>query len=135
MGIQAYVPLPDWEEHSRYFGAATSPSTPSRTSIAAPQGPLLRPYRRGRGPGPRLYLTAAHAAMPVPLKPQCTPSDQGRHLHRSFAEAYSGPGAQVPVDAAYAKALRKRQVWVEPLFAEGKPWHGLRRFRWRRYGA
>ena len=29
----------------------------------------------------------------------------------------------------YAKALRKRQVWVEPLFAEGKQWHGLRRFR------
>jgi hypothetical protein len=33
---------------------------------------------------------------------------------------------------AYAKALRKRQVWVEPLFAEAKAWHGLRRFRLRR---
>ena len=31
----------------------------------------------------------------------------------------------------YAKALRKRQVWVEPLFAEAKDWHGLRRFRLR----
>ena len=30
------------------------------------------------------------------------------------------------------KALRKRQVWVEPLFAEGKDWHGMRRFRLRR---
>ncbi len=30
-----------------------------------------------------------------------------------------------------AKALRKRQVWVEPLFAEAKDWHGLRRFRLR----
>jgi hypothetical protein len=27
--------------------------------------------------------------------------------------------------------LRKRQVWVEPLFAEAKAWHGLRRFRLR----
>jgi hypothetical protein len=34
--------------------------------------------------------------------------------------------------AAYKKALRKRQVWVEPLFAEGKDWHGMRRFRLRR---
>jgi hypothetical protein len=24
--------------------------------------------------------------------------------------------------------MRKRQVWVEPLFAEAKDWHGLRRF-------
>ena len=33
--------------------------------------------------------------------------------------------------AAYRKAMRKRQVWVEPLFGEGKAWHGLRRFRLR----
>ncbi len=32
---------------------------------------------------------------------------------------------------AYRKALRKRQVWVEPLFAEAKDWHGSRRFRLR----
>ena len=31
----------------------------------------------------------------------------------------------------YAKAMRKRRVWVEPLFAEAKAWHGLRRFRLR----
>jgi hypothetical protein len=27
--------------------------------------------------------------------------------------------------------VRKRQVWVEPLFAEAKEWHGLRRLRLR----
>src|SRR5437762_6502446 len=32
----------------------------------------------------------------------------------------------------YHKAMRKRSVWVEPLFAEGKQWHGMRRFRLRR---
>ena len=32
---------------------------------------------------------------------------------------------------AYKKAIRKRQVWVEPLFAEAKEWHGLRRLRLR----
>jgi hypothetical protein len=31
----------------------------------------------------------------------------------------------------YAKAMRKRKVWVEPLFAEAKDWHGLRRSRLR----
>jgi hypothetical protein len=33
---------------------------------------------------------------------------------------------------AYEKALRKRKVWVEPLFAGAKEWNGLRRFRLRR---
>jgi hypothetical protein len=28
--------------------------------------------------------------------------------------------------------MRKRKVWVEPLFAEGKAWHGMSRFRLRR---
>jgi hypothetical protein len=32
---------------------------------------------------------------------------------------------------AYRKALRKRAVWVEPLFAEAKEWHGFGRFRLR----
>ena len=31
----------------------------------------------------------------------------------------------------YQKAIRKRKVWIEPLFAEGKLWHGMRRFRVR----
>ena len=35
------------------------------------------------------------------------------------------------VTEAYKKAMCKRQVWVEPLFAEAKVWHGLRRFRRR----
>ena len=33
---------------------------------------------------------------------------------------------------SYEKALRKRRVWVEPLFGEAKDWHGMRRFRLRR---
>jgi hypothetical protein len=31
----------------------------------------------------------------------------------------------------YAKATRRQTVRVEPLFAEAKEWHGLRRFRLR----
>jgi hypothetical protein len=32
---------------------------------------------------------------------------------------------------AYQKAMRKRQVWVEPKFAELKQWHQGRKFRLR----
>lgn len=31
----------------------------------------------------------------------------------------------------YEKAMRKRKVWVEPMFAEANDWHGMRRFRLR----
>lgn len=27
--------------------------------------------------------------------------------------------------------MRKRQVWVEPLFGEAKQWHQMVQFRWR----
>jgi hypothetical protein len=33
---------------------------------------------------------------------------------------------------AYKKAMRKRQVWVEPLFGESKQWHQMRWLRLRR---
>ena len=32
---------------------------------------------------------------------------------------------------ACQRAIRKRRIWVEPLFAEAKTLHGLRRFRLR----
>jgi Transposase DDE domain len=31
----------------------------------------------------------------------------------------------------FPPGVRKRAVWVEPLFGEAKDWHGLRRFRLR----
>ena len=52
-------------------------------------------------------------------------------MHRSFYEEYLDRVRGYHATEAYKKALRKRQVWVEPLFAEAKLWHGLRRFRLR----
>jgi hypothetical protein len=52
-------------------------------------------------------------------------------VHRSFYAAYLEKVRGYHATEAYQKAMRKRQVWVEPLFAEAKGWHGLRRFRLR----
>ena len=52
-------------------------------------------------------------------------------MHRSFYEEYLDTVRGYHATEAYKKAIRKRQVWVEPLFAEAKLWHGLRRFRRR----
>jgi hypothetical protein len=61
----------------------------------------------------------------------CTDSANGRQVKRSFDEAYLERVRGYHATEPFAKAMHKRQVWVEPLFAEAKEWHGLRRFRLR----
>jgi len=46
-------------------------------------------------------------------------------LHAAFLERVRG----YHETEAYKKAMRKRKVWVEPLFGEAKQWHGLRQDR------
>ena len=65
------------------------------------------------------------------MKDECTRSTQGRLVSRSVHAEYVDRVRGYHGTAAYEKALRKRNVWVEPLFAQAKPWHGLRRFRLR----
>jgi Transposase DDE domain len=77
------------------------------------------------------YSAEAATCNACPLKAQCTPSDQGRQVHRSFHASYLERVRSYHQTHAYQKAMRKRKVWVEPLFAEAKDWHGLRRFRLR----
>jgi hypothetical protein len=56
---------------------------------------------------------------------------KGRIFTRSFDEPYLDRVRGYHETAAYRKAMRKRSVWVEPLFGEAKDWHGLKRFRLR----
>jgi hypothetical protein len=67
-----------------------------------------------------------------PLKAECTPSPYGRQVHRSFHADYLERVKGYDQTEAYQRALRKRKVWVEPLFGEAKEWYGMRRFRLRR---
>lgn len=77
------------------------------------------------------YQAPAATCNTCPCKDRCTTSDQGRQVRRQFDEEYLDRVHAYGGTASYEKALRKRGVWVEPLFAEAKDWHGLRRFRLR----
>jgi Transposase DDE domain len=66
------------------------------------------------------------------LRPDCTTSEPGRQILGHFQEEYVDRVKSCRGTFPFEKALRKRRVWVEPLFAEAKDWHGLRRFRLRR---
>ena len=78
------------------------------------------------------YRADAESCNACPLKAECTPGGSGRVLMRSFDEELLERVRAYRQSAPYEKALRKRKVWVEPMFAEAKEWHGMRRFRLRR---
>lgn len=66
------------------------------------------------------------------MKAQCTDSLSGRAIRCSWFQEEIDRVKGYWETPAYAKAMRKRQVWVEPMFAEAKQWHHLRQFRLRR---
>jgi hypothetical protein len=66
------------------------------------------------------------------LKPGCTTNKNGRSLRRRPGDEYVDLVRAYMQTESYLRAIRKRKVWIEPLFAEGKLWHGMGRFRTRR---
>ena len=79
----------------------------------------------------RVYEAPAAACAICSLRAHCTTSPRGRRIGRSLDESSLKRVRGYHETEAYAKAMRKRKVWVEPLFAEAKDWHGVRRFRLR----
>ena len=130
-GIRAYVPLPNFDERTPYFGASHFTYDPERDEHRCPQGQPLRRLKAKYTEEVVVYRADAATCNGCPLKAQCTASNHGRQVRRSFHAEYLDRVRGYHETAAYQKAMRKRQVWVEPLFGEAKDWHGLRRFRLR----
>ena len=131
-GIRAYSPLPDWEHQTPYFGPSKFTYDAVHDHYLCPQGQPLHPFRREYTAQKVEYRADAATCNSCPLKAECTPSNQGRQVHRSFHANYLERVKGYHQTPAYQKAMNKRKVWVEPLFGEAKDWHGMRRFRLRR---
>ncbi len=130
--IHAYIPLPDYTQRTPFFGKEMFQYDAQQDAYRCPNGALLHFKSYLHHEGLKRYRADATICNNCPLKSRCTDSDKGRTLLCSVDEALvDRVRAYAPLEA-YKKALRKRQVWVEPLFAEGKDWHGMRRFRLRR---
>jgi len=129
-GIRAYVPLPDWDR-TPYYGPSRFAYDAERDEYRCPQGEPLRREKAKYTERVVVYRAAPAACNACPRKAACTASDAGRIIHRSFDAEYIERVRGYHASAAYRQAMRKRQVWVEPLFAEAKQWHGLRQFRLR----
>jgi hypothetical protein len=77
------------------------------------------------------YRAKATSCQTCQLRVRCTSNKLGRNVRRGPFEGYLDRVRAYRGTYPYEKALRKRKVWVEPLFAEAKVWHGMRRFRLR----
>ena len=110
-GLESAVPLTA-SEHDHYL---------------CPQGQTLRLASRRQSEQVFVYTGEDAVCNACPMKAECTDSQSGRQIFRSFFQD------DLDRVEAYQKALRKRSVWVEPLFGEAKQFHGLRRFWLRGY--
>jgi hypothetical protein len=79
-----------------------------------------------------VYRANAQVCNACSAKEKCTGSKSGRHIFRSFHQEHIDQVKAYHQTESYQKTMRKRGVWVEPLFGEAKEFHRLRRFRLRR---
>jgi transposase len=130
--IRAYVPLTGAGKARAYFSKEEFAYDPEEDLYRCPAGEVLLPRTKNKARRLTIYKTKVGTCEACKLKPKCTENKTGRQVLRYFDERYVDRVRTYRGTFPYEKALRKRRVWVEPLFAEAKDRHGMRRFRLRR---
>jgi transposase len=130
-GIRAYVPLSELGQRAGVFGEQDFRYDPAADLYSCPGEKTLRFISQSDTTHRRIYQASAVDCAACSLRDRCTTSARGRRVSRSIDEDARDRVRGHHATEDYAKAMRKRTVWVEPLFAEAKDWHSLRRFRLR----
>jgi len=131
-GIKAYLPTPDFSNRTKYYPAKLFKYDPENDHYICPQGKILPLRVQRKKEQILLYKSKAEVCNVCPVKVECTGSKSGRYVSRSFFQEYLDKAEVYRQTEAYQKAMRRRSVWVEPLFGEAKEFHCLRSFRLRR---
>ena len=129
--IRAYVPLSEAGHRPGTFRHTDFVYNAQDDTYRCPGNETLRFASQCEPTHRRVSEAPASACVTCALRAQCTSSRRGRRVGRSLDEAALARVRAYHATERFAKAMRKRKVWVEPLFAEAKDWHGLRRFRLR----
>ena len=130
-GIKAFLPMPDLSKRNNYYPRTRFDYAVENDQYICPQGQPLPLHSRRQTEQVLVYRADAAVCNECPVKAKCTGSKSGRYIFRSFHQAYIERVEAYHQTEAYLKAMRKRGVWVEPLFGEAKQFHRLRRFRLR----
>jgi hypothetical protein len=132
-GIRAYVAIPNFDfRDTGFFGPGHFRYDAQGDLYVCPAGQILRFQNKDHRNRRKRYRVSPKICNACTLKAKCTISEHGRALYRPFDEDFYDRVRRYRGTEPYEKALRKRAVWVEPLFGEAKEWHGMDRFRLRR---
>ena len=97
-GIRAYVPLPDFEHRTAFYGRDTFTYDPERDEYRCPEGQPLPRYRAKHTEEVVVYRADAATCNACPVKAACTDGEHGRTIQRSDYADVSGEGAGLPRD-------------------------------------
>jgi transposase len=131
-GMKAFVPIPDLSKRSKYYQPDLFRYNAEKNHYLCPQGQILKLYSHRKSEQVIVYRAESQVCNSCPVKHECTESKSGRHIFRSIFQEYIDRVKAYHDTEEYQQAMRKRGVWVEPLFGEAKQFHRLRRFRLRR---
>jgi transposase len=140
--VRAFVRLHLSGGRPNIFGREDFTYDPKEDVYVCPAGELLQPLGKKKNEEEEeeeeceekvtTYRAKASSCKTCQLRSRCTSDKLGRNLRRGPFEGYLDRVRSYAGTHSYEKALRKRKVWIEPLFGEAKDWHGMRRFRLRR---
>lgn len=134
-GVRALMPL--HTEAKRASGKQNTFPTdlfqydPEQDVYICPQGEVLRFYTNDYHSQRIIYKAHDKVCAACPVKKKCKTGKSGRRVGHSMFKALLDRVLAYQETEAYKKAMRKRQVWVEPKFAEVKQWHQGEKFRLR----
>lgn len=131
-GIRAFLPMRDYAGETPFYAPDLFTYDPIGDLYHCPQGQPVRFWTNVATLQFFRYRADPATCNACPVKGACTASRSGRQIRRSWFQAYLDRVKRYGETPAFAKAMRKRQVWVEPMFGEAKQWHHARRFRLRR---
>jgi len=129
--MRAYLPLSKVGQRADVFGGQDFRYDVAADAYHCPGEKVVRFRSQSDATHRRISQAPATACAPCSLRAQCPTSPRGRRISRDLDETYLDRVRGYHETEDYVKAMRRRKVWVEPLFAEAKDWHGLRRFRLR----
>jgi transposase len=130
-GLRAYVAVADPQIRTKVYSQEQFDYDDEHDRYRCPQGQWLALSSFDQYQQTFMYRTSPKICNACPVKPACTTSRYGRVVRRSIFQSYLDRVRAYRSTPVYRKALRKRSVWIEPMFGEAKQWHHLEKFRWR----
>lgn len=131
-GIRAYLATTDHSLRTKVYSIEKFQYDAAHDCYICPQQQFLPFSGIDQHKQARIYRAPAKVCKHCPVKPECTGARYGRVIQRAPDQTYLDRVAAYHLTPTYKKAMRKRGVWIEPLFGEAKQWHQSVKFRLRR---